>query len=140
MDDRTREMYSSFTDMERVEALITYIDSVRDEMFILQQKLDYLQEEIGLSVNEVEVLQRKELWTQEEVCKYFSVNEITLRRGAESGDWAKPNVLLSEPLCVKSGMTPKHENSVSGAGSSLTDKQDRLLHLRGICNLRPDGI
>ncbi|MCH1517113.1 MAG: helix-turn-helix domain-containing protein [Flavobacteriaceae bacterium] len=90
MDDRTREMYSSFTDMERVEALITYIDSVRDEMFILQQKLDYLQEETGLSVNEVEVLQRKELWTQEEVCKYFSVNERTLRRGAESGEWTKP--------------------------------------------------
>jgi len=90
MDKRTREMYSSFTDMERVDALITYIDSVRDEMFILQQKLDYLQEETGLSVNEVEVLQRKELWTQEEVCKYFSVNERTLRRGAESGEWTKP--------------------------------------------------
>jgi uncharacterized OsmC-like protein len=50
----------------------------------------------------------------------------------EQGDWSQH--------CVKGGMTPKHEHSVSGKSSSLTDKQNRLLHLRGICTLRPDGI
>lgn len=49
-----------------------------------------------------------------------------------TGDWNQ--------TCIKMGMTPKHKNSISGAGSSLTDQQDRLLHLRGICTLRPDGI
>ncbi len=48
------------------------------------------------------------------------------------GDWSE--------MCVKGGATPEHKNSVGGAGSSLTDQQDRLLHLRGICTLRPDGI
>ena len=28
----------------------------------------------------------------------------------------------------------------AGAGSSLADRQDRRLHLRGICTLRPDGV
>ena len=42
--------------------------------------------------------------------------------------------------CVKNGLTPLHENSSGGAGSSLRDQQNRLLHLRGICTIRPDGI
>lgn len=45
-----------------------------------------------------------------------------------------------QEMCKKGGLTPKNENSVSGAGSSLNDQQNRLLHLRGICRLRPDGI
>lgn len=50
----------------------------------------------------------------------------------ENGDWSAH--------CIKGALTPKHENSVSGLGSSLTDQQNRLLHLRAICTLRPDGI
>lgn len=50
----------------------------------------------------------------------------------EAGDWSDH--------CVKGALSPKHENSVRGSGSSLTDQQNRLLHLRGICTLRPDGI
>mgnify|MGYP006075660675 CR=1 FL=1 len=48
------------------------------------------------------------------------------------GDWSQH--------CVKGGLTPKHEHSGGNSGSSLTDQQNRLLHLRGICTLRPDGI
>jgi uncharacterized OsmC-like protein len=55
-------------------------------------------------------------------------------------DLAEPATGNWEDLCVKGGLTPKHENSLHGASSSLTDHQDRLLHLRGICTLRPDGI
>ncbi|MEH6473766.1 MAG: OsmC family protein [Halopseudomonas sp.] len=54
------------------------------------------------------------------------------RSEPDLGDWSE--------LCVKGGLTPEHKHSVSGANSSLTDQQDRLLHLRGICTLRPDGI
>ncbi|XPF93281.1 OsmC family protein [Colwellia sp. RE-S-Sl-9] len=48
------------------------------------------------------------------------------------GDWSKH--------CVKGPMTPKHQHSVTGKSASLQDKQQRLLHLRGICTIRPDGI
>lgn len=48
------------------------------------------------------------------------------------GDWS--NMLVRGPLTPKSALT----NSKSG--SSLTDQQSRLLHLRGICTLREDGV
>jgi organic hydroperoxide reductase OsmC/OhrA len=41
---------------------------------------------------------------------------------------------------VRNGMTPKAEHTVTLAGGSLTDHQDRLLHVRGICTLRADGV
>ena len=48
------------------------------------------------------------------------------------GDWSG--------LIVRRGMTPKTEQSVTLAGDSLKDEQDRMLHVRGICTVRPDGI
>jgi organic hydroperoxide reductase OsmC/OhrA len=49
-----------------------------------------------------------------------------------SGDWSD--------LIVRNGMTPKTEETTGFAGSSLAEHQDRTLHIRGICALRPDGI
>lgn len=57
-----------------------------------------------------------------------------------SVELVKPSLQDWNSLCIKSGMTPKHKNSVSEAGSSLSNKQDRLIHLRGSCRLRPDGV
>ena len=37
-------------------------------------------------------------------------------------------------------MTPKTDETRTFAGGSLTDRQDRLLHLRVFCTLRPDGL
>jgi hypothetical protein len=48
------------------------------------------------------------------------------------GDWSG--------LIVRNGMSPKTEETVTLAGDSLKDEQDRTLHVRGICTLRPDGI
>lgn len=48
------------------------------------------------------------------------------------GDWSK--------LVVKGAMTPKSTETEGFADSSLEDEQNRLLHVRGICTLRPDGI
>lgn len=49
------------------------------------------------------------------------------------GDWA--------PVITRMGrMTPKTEETRTFAGGSLTDRQDRLLHLRVFCTLRPDGM
>jgi len=52
--------------------------------------------------------------------------------GPAEGDWAS--------ILQRGGLTPKNVNTNSSAGSSLTDHQDRLLHLRGICTLREDGV
>jgi hypothetical protein len=49
-----------------------------------------------------------------------------------AGDWSK--------LIVRHGMSPKTEEAVTLANDSLKEEQDRLLHVRGICTLRPDGI
>jgi uncharacterized OsmC-like protein len=57
---------------------------------------------------------------------YFDEIAIT------AGDWSQH--------IVRGGMTPKTEETVTLAGGSLTDHQDRVLHVRGICTLRPDGI
>lgn len=43
-------------------------------------------------------------------------------------------------LIVRKGMTPRSEETVTLAGDSLKDEQDRILHVRGICTLRPDGL
>jgi organic hydroperoxide reductase OsmC/OhrA len=48
------------------------------------------------------------------------------------GDWSG--------LVVRNGPTPKTEQTTGFAGSSLAEHQDRTLHVRGICTLRPDGV
>jgi hypothetical protein len=48
------------------------------------------------------------------------------------GDWSD--------LIVRGAMTAKAEDTTTFAGGSLTDEQDRLLHIRGVGALRPDGI
>jgi uncharacterized OsmC-like protein len=49
-----------------------------------------------------------------------------------AGDWSG--------LITRGGMTPKTQEAVTLANDSLKDEQDRVLHVRGICTLRPDGI
>jgi uncharacterized OsmC-like protein len=43
-------------------------------------------------------------------------------------------------LLKKGGLTPKSEETVTLAGDSLKEEQDRVLHVRGICTLREDGV
>jgi organic hydroperoxide reductase OsmC/OhrA len=50
----------------------------------------------------------------------------------EPGDWSG--------LIARNGMTPRTEEATSFAGSSLAEHQDRILHVRAICTLRPDGV
>jgi uncharacterized OsmC-like protein len=49
-----------------------------------------------------------------------------------TGDWTTQ--------IVRNGLTPKTEETTGFAGSSLAEHQDRTLHVRGICTLRPDGV
>ena len=41
---------------------------------------------------------------------------------------------------TRNGPTPKTEETTGFAGSSLAEHQDRTLHVRGICTVRPDGV
>jgi len=45
-----------------------------------------------------------------------------------------------EPIVRRGGMSPKTEEATSSQGSSLAEEQDRTLHVRGICTVRPDGV
>jgi hypothetical protein len=48
------------------------------------------------------------------------------------GDWLG--------LIRRGGLTPKVEHTVTMANDSLSDEQNRLLHIRAICTLRDDGV
>ncbi|MEH6473537.1 MAG: OsmC family protein [Halopseudomonas sp.] len=63
---------------------------------------------------------------------------------ADPGDHfghAKPVASELGSIITNTGvMTPKAEHTSGFAGSSLAEEQDRLLHVKGICTLRPDGV
>jgi hypothetical protein len=46
----------------------------------------------------------------------------------------------AEPLVARGEMTPFTEEVTSHSGSSYASEQHRLLHLRGVCTVRPDGV
>lgn len=49
-----------------------------------------------------------------------------------AGDWSG--------LIRRGGLTPKAAHTVTLANDSLSDQQSRLLHIRGICTVREDGV
>jgi hypothetical protein len=55
-------------------------------------------------------------------------------------DRAEPGSSGALPLVRRGGSTPKSPHSVTLAGDSLAEQQSRLLHLRGICTVRDDGV
>jgi hypothetical protein len=50
----------------------------------------------------------------------------------ETRDWSN--------LIVRQGLTPKTAETVTLAGDSLQEEQDRILHVRGVCTLLPNGM
>ena len=48
--------------------------------------------------------------------------------------------MSADALIVRNGMSPETAETVTRAGGSLQAEQDRVLHIRGICTLRDDGI
>ena len=58
--------------------------------------------------------------------------DLTYALPLEAGAW--------DEIIVRGARSPKLKTSKDEAGSSLKDKQSRLLHLRGICTVREDGI
>lgn len=55
-------------------------------------------------------------------------------------DRAEPASSEASTLVRRGGSTPKSAHSVTLAGDSLAEQQSRLLHLRGICTVRDDGV
>ena len=43
-------------------------------------------------------------------------------------------------LIRRAGLSPLTDEATSSQGSSLAEEQDRVLHVRGICSLREDGV
>ena len=55
-------------------------------------------------------------------------------------DDARPDSADFTRLIARNGMTPQTGETTGFAHSSLQEHQDRVLHVRGICTLRADGV
>jgi uncharacterized OsmC-like protein len=75
-----------------------------------------------------------------ELGKALPIGSAALADSGDKFDPARPAPGDWSGLIVRNGMTPKAAETVTLAGDSLKDEQDRTLHVRGICTLRPDGI
>ena len=62
-------VFSSLQTEEQTGVLFSLLGDTNEQIFRLQQQVDYLSKETGLSADELEMLQRKELWSTEEGCK-----------------------------------------------------------------------
>lgn len=78
-------------------------------------------------------------------------NEITTAKALPIGKPAVPDIVGQakkakvaagnwDEVLVRGSITPRSALTDSKSGSSLKDHQSRLLHLRGICTLREDGV
>ncbi len=98
---------------------------------------------------------------REAMKSYFTLahngNRVALRREADAGKPDGAEIMPPDPLplfadanpaqgstadglIVRNGMSPETDETVTRAGDSLRAEQDRVLHVRGICTLRDDGI
>ncbi len=75
-----------------------------------------------------------------EPARALPVGQPALADPGDHFDSAMPTSDDWSGLLVKGGITPKTEESVTLAGDSLKEEQDRILHIRGICTLREDGV
>lgn len=82
MDDK--HPFEGLNQQEQIDALIDYVDSLRDLVFDLQQRVGYFEEQTELTPDEI--LQRKEVWTKKEVCDYFNISAKTFERWGSSGE------------------------------------------------------
>jgi uncharacterized OsmC-like protein len=78
-------------------------------------------------------------------------NDLETLRVAQAAPEITPSVLRGftdvpvatgswSDLITRLGMSPKVAHTVTMAGDSLAAEQNRLLHLRGLCAMRPDGL
>ena len=76
--------FEGLNQQEQIDALIDYVDSVRDLVFDLQQRVEYFEEQTDLTPDEI--LQRKDVWSKKEVCDYFNISPKTFERWGSSGE------------------------------------------------------
>jgi len=66
--------------------------------------------------------------------RHLPLAEIGRKPRVPAGSADQDNIL------IRGSLSPRAGYSANMAGSSLANKQDRILHLRGICSLREDGV
>jgi uncharacterized OsmC-like protein len=72
--------------------------------------------------------------------KALPIEGAPLPKPRDTVERAQPAAGVRSQLIVRAGMTPKTEESVTLANDSYQDEQNRVLHVRGMCTLRPDGV
>lgn len=72
--------------------------------------------------------------------KTLPVGSPALSDPGDHFDQSQPTVNDWSGLIKRGGLTPKAEHTVTLANDSLSDQQSRVLHVRGICTIREDGV
>jgi len=75
-----------------------------------------------------------------ELAKALPMNRALLRNPEDSFDELAATADDWSGLIKRGEMTPKATHTVTLANDSLSDQQNRLLHVQGICTLRDDGV
>jgi len=84
-----KDIFTSLDNEDQIGWLLSLMEEANEQIFRLQQQIDYLQEETGFSVDEIKILQLKDIWSEHNVNQYFEVDSATLRRGEKTGEWPK---------------------------------------------------
>ena len=82
MDDKLKEHFDALSNDAKIEALIHYMDEIRDLTFENAQLLQHFHKHMS----EDELLQRKEVWSKKEVCRYFDFDAKSFERYKKSGE------------------------------------------------------
>jgi len=80
----SREIFESLNDEDKILFLFNHLEHAYDNIFDLQQRVEYFEEQTELTPDEV--LQRKEVWSKKEVCDYFNISAKTFDRWGSSGE------------------------------------------------------
>ena len=78
------------------------------------------------------VLDCESIWPIDDAFLAPATDAVFEQAAAAIGDWSG--------LIMRAGPSPKTDEITSSAGSSLAEHQDRILHIRGICTRRDNGI
>lgn len=84
--DKLKQHFDKLTDKEKVDALWEHIQRLEEVVFNNQQELQQIESETNITVTEEERLQRKEVWSKEEVCDYFGISTKTFERWKKEGE------------------------------------------------------
>jgi hypothetical protein len=86
-DWTTREVFDNLNDEDQRLFMFNMMEDYENRLFNLQAKLEVMESEtLILESSEVEILQRKDVWSKAQVVSYFDISPKTFERWKASGE------------------------------------------------------